>query len=69
MLSVPGVYKDGVVTLLEPIPNTRSATVIVTALENDLPERETAPVSATNGEWLDAIARDCSDRWGHNRTN
>ena len=55
MVSVPGVYKDGVVTLLEPIPNIRSANVIVTVMENHPSERETAPGSVANGGWLGAM--------------
>jgi hypothetical protein len=35
MLSVPGVYKNGTITLLEPIPNLQSASVIVTVLEQN----------------------------------
>ena len=39
MLSVKGIYKDGQIRLLEPIPSDKPAKVIVTVLEElDQPE-------------------------------
>ena len=45
MLSVKGIYENGQVRLLEPIPSDKPAKVIVTVLEEiDRPERETGRV-------------------------
>jgi hypothetical protein len=42
MLSVKGIYENGQVRLLEPIPSDKPAKVIVTVLEElDQPEGET----------------------------
>ncbi len=38
MLSVNGIYENGQITLLEKIPNTKKANVIVTVLEKEEPE-------------------------------
>jgi hypothetical protein len=35
MIAVPGLYEDGKITLLEPIPHLRRARVIVTVLEDN----------------------------------
>jgi hypothetical protein len=34
MLAVPGLYEDGKITLLEPIPHLQRARVIITVLED-----------------------------------
>ena len=45
MLSVKGIYENGQVRLLEPIPSDKPAKVIVTVLEElDRPEGETDKV-------------------------
>ena len=59
MLSVPGVYEDGVVTLLEPIPNIRTANVIITVLETHHPMPETLPRAPASGDWLGAMRGTC----------
>ena len=40
MLSVKGIYEDGQVKLLEKIPQTKRAKVIVTVLEDELSEED-----------------------------
>lgn len=40
MLSVKGIYEDGQVKLLEQIPHTKRAKVIVTVLEDELREED-----------------------------
>jgi hypothetical protein len=51
MLSVPGVYKNGTITLLEPIPNLQSASVIVTVLDDNLFEPGMTAKTVAGG-WL-----------------
>ena len=48
MISVAGVYKNGAVALLEPIPDVLSAKVIVTVLEDNSLDME--PMTGEN--WL-----------------
>ena len=52
MLSVPGIYKNGAITLLEPIPYVQSASVIVTVLDEHLVADGTAAKTTLNGSWL-----------------
>ncbi len=45
MLSVKGIYKDGQIRLLEPIPFDKPAKVIITVLEElDQPEHKSVKV-------------------------
>jgi hypothetical protein len=60
MLSVPGVYQDGSVILLEEIPTLTRARVIVTVLE-EWPELSAVILPETEdeqqrGSWLGALA-------------
>jgi hypothetical protein len=48
MISVVGIYKNGAIALLEPIPDVFSAKVIVTVLEEDSLDLE--PMTGEN--WL-----------------
>lgn len=52
MLSVPGIYKNGAIILLEPIPNVQFASVIVTVLDEHVTANGRTEETVLNGSWL-----------------
>jgi hypothetical protein len=55
MISVPGIYKNGKITLLEEIPHVQEARVIVTVLEA-WPEAESPAAEPEAGAWLGSMS-------------
>jgi hypothetical protein len=56
MLSVPGIYENGKITLLEEIPNVQQARVIITVLEEWPATKPPANGKLPAGSWLGAFA-------------
>lgn len=63
MVSVPGIYEDGKITLLEEIPNVRQARVIVTVLE-DWPTVTPPTNDESAGSWLGSMRHTLSGELG-----
>ena len=56
MITVPGIYENGKIILLEQIPNIRRARVVITVLE-ELPVMSTSEkVEQPGGNWLGAMS-------------
>lgn len=56
MLSVPGIFKDGKITLLQPILNVKEAHVIVTVLEETSTNGEQQAIEPQAGSWLGCLS-------------
>lgn len=55
MLSVPAIYEDGKLTLLEKIPHVQRARAIVTILEEWPPEEQTHDDAPLEVNWLGSL--------------
>ena len=55
MIAVPGLYEDGKITLLEPIPHLRRARVIVTVLEDGTWTEPNGGATSQVGSWLGSM--------------
>jgi hypothetical protein len=57
MLSVPAIYENGKITLLEKIPHLRRARAIVTILEDlPVPDPEGSTEQPPAGSWLGSMS-------------
>jgi hypothetical protein len=56
MLSVPGIYENGKITLLEEIPNVQMARVIITVLEEWPATKPPANGKQPAGSWLGSLS-------------
>jgi len=56
MVSVPGIFKDGKITLLEPILNIKQARVIVTVLDNLVVAGDSKDANPDQPSWLGCMA-------------
>ena len=56
MISVHGVYENGVVKLLDPIPSIHTAKVIVTVLDDVQRNGSLSPKAGQPAAWLGSLA-------------
>ncbi len=56
MISVHGVYENGVVTLLAPIPSVNTAKVIVTVLDDMQHNGSPSPKAGQPATWMGSLA-------------
>jgi len=58
MLSVPGIYENGNIKLLQKIPHIQRARVIITLLDEEWDEKKSPLPStvSTTGDWLGGLS-------------
>ena len=64
MVSVPGIFKDGKITLLQPILNVKEANVIVTVLEETSTNGEPKAIDSQGANWLGCMAHTLTGELG-----